>query len=161
MGSTLCPCFFFYLFDNNCKQKNQTDHIYKKEAIYHVLSICWLLIQQCMILFFYLCSKMTSACIHACMALFYTFHQSCMMRMLIAATTTFATLRTFRDPWIEDRVDGRRHYHVWMIAHRFCGKQKWMHLHRDPKKHGWARRHHNIPRSAEKPPRLAVRSEEL
>ena len=42
---------------------------------------------------FYLCSTMRSACIHTCMALFYTFHQSCMMmRMLIAATTTFATV---------------------------------------------------------------------
>ena len=42
---------------------------------------------------FYLCSTMRSACIHTCMALFYTFHQSCMMmRMLITATTTFATV---------------------------------------------------------------------
>jgi hypothetical protein len=43
-----------------------------------------------------------------------------MMRMLIAATTTFATLRTFRGPW-RIGVDERRHYHVWMIAHRFVG----------------------------------------
>ena len=48
----------------------------------------------------------------------------------------------------------------WLLID-FVGNRMDAFAQRPKKKHGWALKHHNIPRSAEKPPCLAVRSEEL